>query len=106
AGRPGVEGGGAVEPGGEQRLDRRRERDELYRRPRLLGEHGDELFRVERISLGHLRNARAELGRQQRAAVERLEELCRLSGRERLEADECALPPWLLLEQLGTRHAE
>ena len=101
-----LEGIEAVEPSGEERLDRRRELDELHRRPRLLGEHRDELLGVERIPLGHLCDARAELRRQHAAAVECGEELCRVPGRERLEPHERALPPRPLLEQLRPGDAE
>ena len=96
----------AVQPGGEEGLNRRRQRDELHRRPRLVGEHGDELLGVERISLCHIRDARAELRREDPAAVERIEKLRRVVGGERLEPHERAFPPRALLEQLLPRHAE
>ena len=96
----------AVEPSGEERLDRRRQRDELGRGARLLGEHRDELLRVERIPLRHLGHAAAEFRREHAAAVERVEELRRLPGRERLEPHVRALPLRPLLEQLRPGDAE
>ena len=95
-----------VEARCEESLDRRRQGHELQSCTRLLGEHRHELLGVERIALGDLGHACAQLRRQDAVAIERLEKLGRLPTREWLESHAHALPLGSLFEQLLAGDAE
>ena len=75
-----------VEPGGEQRLDRRRHRD-LRLDVLAVGEHGEHLLEEERIPRGGGGDARASLGCKLRPGRDVRHELGRLFLGERLEQD-------------------
>ena len=94
-----------VEPGREQRLDRRRHRDVAA----VLGPHRHHLLDEEWVAAGRFEDPLAELAGNR--VGERLDQLIRLLGRQRLEQDvgrvqHAAAPRRPGVEQLRPRHAE
>ena len=98
--------GKPVETGGDDALERLRERELVGRA--LLGVELDELLRVERIAAGPLEQGLLRLGGEQRPAEQAPDQLGRLlvgerGERERRRVELAAAPARPALEELGPR---
>ena len=99
----------AIDPGREERLDRRRHR--LVRSLRIVGEHGEHLLDEQRIALGGVDDPVAKRGSDVPAVQQPVDQMLRLVVAERRERDEPRARPWRSpgrpgVEEVRTREAE
>ena len=99
----------AIDPGREERLDRRRHR--LVRNLGIVGEHGEHLLDEQRIALGGMDDPVAKRRSDLPAVQQPVDQMLRLVVVERRERDEPRARPWRSpgrpgVEEVRSREAE